>query len=142
MRELSLSSNKKIILLLYSSIKKKKNTCTFQTYNYVYSHFKICYLKHGTKQIFLYYKYFKHVFSQHFSNHNFHIILNNNTWKLLPNKPIICQNTRNVVTKLTLGMVANLCVIISRIMSGFMPTICSYQYNYFYSINNMATLIL
>ena len=52
MRKLSLSSNKKLILLLYSSIKKKKNTCTDQTHNYVYSRFKICYLKHGTKQIF------------------------------------------------------------------------------------------
>jgi len=26
---------------------------------------------------FLHYEYFKHVFSQYFLNHNFHIILNN-----------------------------------------------------------------
>ena len=31
-----------------------------------------------TKHIFLYYKYFKHVFLEHLLNHNFHIILNNN----------------------------------------------------------------
>ena len=29
---------------------------------------------------FLHYKYFKHIFSQNFLNHSFHIILNNNTW--------------------------------------------------------------
>ena len=37
---------------------------------------------------FLHYEYFKQVFSQHFLNYNFHIILNNNTWNLLLNKPL------------------------------------------------------
>ena len=90
-------------LALFSN--NNNNTFTiffsFNIYIYIYiytkhtimffSHFKICYLKHGTKQIFLYYEYFKHVFSQHFSNHNFHIILNNNTWNLLPNRPLACS---------------------------------------------------
>ena len=37
---------------------------------------------------FLHYEYFKHIFLQHFLNHNFNIILNNNTWNLLLNRPI------------------------------------------------------
>ena len=40
--------------------------------------FEIWYQTH-----FLYYEYFNHIFSQHFLNYNFHIILNNNTWKQL-----------------------------------------------------------
>ena len=35
---------------------------------------------------FLHYEYFKHGFSQHFLNHSFHIILNNNTLNLLPHR--------------------------------------------------------
>ena len=31
-----------------------------------------------------------------FLNHSFHIILNNNTWKLLPNRPIVTIETEVV----------------------------------------------
>ena len=34
---------------------------------------------------FIYYEYFQYVFSQHFLNYNFYIILNNNTSKPIPN---------------------------------------------------------
>ena len=34
----------------------------------------------------MHYEYFKYMFSQHNLNHNFHIILNNNTQTTLPNK--------------------------------------------------------
>ena len=34
-----------------SDLKKKKNTYTYQTYNYVFSHFKICCMKYGTKHL-------------------------------------------------------------------------------------------
>ena len=34
----------------------------------------------------MFYKYFKYVFLKHFLNHNFHIILNNNTQTHLPNR--------------------------------------------------------
>ena len=38
------------------------------------------------KHIFLHYEYFKYMFSQHFLNHIFYIILINNTQTPLPNK--------------------------------------------------------
>ena len=37
-----------------------------------------CYLNYDSKHIFKKKKHYKHVFQQHFINHNFHIILNNN----------------------------------------------------------------
>ena len=33
----------------------------------------------------LLYEYYKHVFQQHFLNHNFHFIINDNTRNLQPN---------------------------------------------------------
>ena len=58
-----------------------KKTHTYQTHNYVFSHIETYYLKHGIKLIFC---FLKHVFLQHFLNHSFHIILNNNTRNLQP----------------------------------------------------------
>ena len=60
MRELSLSSNIIIIIifllylsaLIYTYIYIYIYTHTHQTYNYIFSHFKICYLKYDTKHIF------------------------------------------------------------------------------------------
>ena len=86
----SLSINK---ILFFSSLKKKKkthtHTHTHTKHNYVFffpSYFKIYYLKHSAKHIFLHYKYFKHEFLQHFLNNSFHIIFNNNTWTPLLNR--------------------------------------------------------
>ena len=54
----------------------------YQIHDYVFSHFKICYLKYDIKHIFCitYTLKFKHMFSQHFLSHNFHLILNNDIY--------------------------------------------------------------
>ena len=63
------------------------NTIIFFTfYNML---FEIWYQTH-----FLHYDYFKHIFSKYILIHSFYIILNNNTWKLLPNKTIITPKKR------------------------------------------------
>ena len=50
-------------------------------------HFLIFVIRNiGLNTFFLHYEYFKHVFLQHFLNHGFYIILNNNTSILLPNR--------------------------------------------------------
>ena len=69
----SLSLNK-IVLFYYAIITFfKKNKYMYQIHNYIFSYFKICYLKYDTKYIFLQYEYLKLVFSQYFLNHSFHI---------------------------------------------------------------------
>ena len=47
--------------------------------------FKYMLLKIWYQIHFIYYEYFQYVFSQHFLNYNFYIILNNNTSKPIPN---------------------------------------------------------
>ena len=73
--------NKIIILVRKLPLKKKKKTYTYQTHNYIFSHFKICCFKHGAKNIFFLYEYFKYIFSQYFLNYNFRIILNKKNLK-------------------------------------------------------------
>ena len=48
--------------------------------------FEIWYQTH-----FFHYEYFKYIFSQYILNYSFHIILNNNTWKLLPNRLLVFE---------------------------------------------------
>ena len=55
----------------------KKKMHTYPTHNYVFSHTETCYLKHNTKHFFFLHEYYKQVFLQHFLNHSFRIILNN-----------------------------------------------------------------
>ena len=64
----------------------KNKTHVYQTNNYVFSHtetyyLKYDYLKYGTKHILCFMNTLN-VFLQHFLNHNFHIILNNDTINL------------------------------------------------------------
>ena len=51
-----------------------KKTCSYQTLNCLFTFEKICYQKHDTKQIFCIMSTLR-IFSQHFLNCNFHIIL-------------------------------------------------------------------
>ena len=44
--------NKIIVHVKKLPLKKKKKYIQYQTHNYIFSHFKICYLKYGTKHIF------------------------------------------------------------------------------------------
>ena len=57
-------------------------------------------MKHSTKpNTFLLYENCKYMFSQHFLNHSFHIILNNNTKNLQLSKPnyLMTTNLRRII---------------------------------------------
>ena len=80
-REISVSSIKILLNALFMSYNypyfKKIHTHTKHTimfFTFLNMFFENHYQTH-----FLHYEYFKHVFLQHFLNHGFHIILNNNT---------------------------------------------------------------
>ena len=63
---------------------------TYQTHILCFLNTETCYLNHGIKCIFFFVLWtLKTCVSTTFFNYNFHIILNNNFWNLLPNKPLI-----------------------------------------------------
>ena len=70
-----------------------KNTYTCQTQLYFFTFYNMLF-ETWYQTHFLHYDYFKHIFSKYILNHSFYIILNNNTWKLLPNKTIITPKKR------------------------------------------------
>ena len=85
----------------FLNLKKKTHTHThIPSTQLCFSHNETCYLKHGTKQNFFFlYEYCKHMFSQHFLNHNFHIILNNDTRNLQPSRPLILASLTTQFSK-------------------------------------------
>ena len=63
----------------------------YQTHNYVFSHTKTCYLKHSIKHIVCFMNIVNTYFYNIFLNHNFLIILNNDTKNLQPNGRVSFQ---------------------------------------------------
>ena len=61
------------------SLKKKKTHIHTKNTQLYFFTFENMLLETWYQTFFLYYEYFKHVFSQHFLNHSFHITFNNNT---------------------------------------------------------------
>ena len=72
-----------------------KNVYILNTYNNVFLHLKICYLKYDTKYIFCIRSTLNIYFYKiYFLNYNFYIIWNNNSWNIIPYKPqfSLCKN--------------------------------------------------